>query len=151
MTYTYDGNPAGSSLDAVRYLTGDTDDCDQQLQDEEIDYQLSVDGSVTQAAASCCRVLAARYARKATSKKVGDLALEWSDRSKTYLALAVELETRGAAIIVGGMAGGISRDAKAAAAADTDRTLPTFYRGMHDTPLAVGRDVAGLSGWGDST
>jgi hypothetical protein len=148
MTWSYDGDPAGSTLDAVRYLIQDTDEDDQQLQDEEIDYQLSVDGAALTAAVSCCRVLSARYAGKATSKQVGDLKLEHGDRSKRYLDLARELETRGTATVVSGMAGGISVAAKNTAADDTDRTRPAFYRGLTDHPSAPGRDIAGL--WGET-
>ena len=38
MSFTYSGNPETSTLDAVRFMIGDTNPCDPLLQDEEINY-----------------------------------------------------------------------------------------------------------------
>lgn len=68
MTWTYTGNPAASSKDAIRYLIGDTDTTFQLMSDEEIAY---VSGIATpiydddmMAASICCDVIANALARE---------------------------------------------------------------------------------------
>lgn len=42
MSFTYSGNPETSTLDAVRFMIGDTNPCDPLLQDEEINYLIEI-------------------------------------------------------------------------------------------------------------
>ena len=89
MAWTYSGNPASSLKDSVRFLVGDTDTTDQIVTDEEIAWALGVvDDSIYQAAHDLCVSLAAKFARMATSKSVGDLSLSYSDRSSAFHSLA---------------------------------------------------------------
>lgn len=41
MTWSYSGNPAASDLDRYRFLTGDTNELEPFLTDEEIEYLIS--------------------------------------------------------------------------------------------------------------
>ena len=89
MAWTYSGDPGTSTKDSVRFLIGDTDSNDQVVTDEEINWALTVvDGSIYQAAHDLCVSLAAKFARLATSKSVGDLSLSYSDRSSAFYSLA---------------------------------------------------------------
>lgn len=88
MTWTYTGDPNVSQRDSIRFLIGDTDTTDQLVNDEEIAWVLTDTDSIYQAAHDLCTVIAAKFARLATSKSVGDLSLSYSDRSETYHRLA---------------------------------------------------------------
>jgi hypothetical protein len=89
VTWTYTGDPNVSDRDKVRFLIGDTDTTDQLLSDEEIAWALdNTDDSIYQAAHDLCVSLAAKFARLATSKSVGDLSLSYSDRSMAFYSLA---------------------------------------------------------------
>jgi hypothetical protein len=89
MAWTYTGDPASSDRDAVRFLIGDTDQAEKLVSDEEVDWALQVtNNAIYQAAHDLCVTLAAKYARLATSKSVGDLSLSYSDRSAAFYSLA---------------------------------------------------------------
>ena len=101
MAFTYSGNPASSDRDAVRFLISDTDAADVLLQDAELDWVISIAGSVYQAAHDAAYAIASQFARLAdsTSKSVGDVSLSesYSARSQRYFDLAekfVELAER---------------------------------------------------------
>lgn len=97
MAWSYSGDPATSSKDAVRFLIFDTDTNDQLLQDAEINWCISQAGdSVYQAAHDAAYAIASKFSRMATSKTVGDLSLSYSDRAKAYFELANELLELGA-------------------------------------------------------
>jgi hypothetical protein len=88
LTWSYTGNPASSSKDAVRFLIGDTDTSDQLLSNEEIDYTITQSGSIYQAAHDSAYAIASTFARMASSKSVGDLSLSYNDRATTYYQVA---------------------------------------------------------------
>lgn len=88
MTWTYTGDPSVSDRDRIRFLIGDTDTNDQLVSDEEIAWSLTQGGSIYQTAHDLCTVIAAKFARLATSKSVGDLSLSYADRAETYHRLA---------------------------------------------------------------
>lgn len=97
MAWSYSGDPATSSKDAVRFLIFDTDTNDQLLQDAEINWCITQAGdSVYQAAHDAAYAIASKFSRMATSKTVGDLSLSYSDRAKAYFELANELLELGA-------------------------------------------------------
>lgn len=76
MTWTYSGNPGASTLDEVRFLIQDTNEDDQQLQDEELNYLIAVHGDPYSAAVAAVSALIARLASfQSETKKVGDLSL----------------------------------------------------------------------------
>jgi hypothetical protein len=91
MTWAYSDDPSSSDKDAVRFMVGDTNQADQQVTDEEINFFLETKGlSVGWAAVAIARHLAAKYAR-AVDKAVGTLRLSYSQRRNAYRALAADL------------------------------------------------------------
>jgi len=77
MTWTYSGNPGASVLDEVRFLIQDTDNTDQLLSNEELNYLIDAyEDSAYSAAVSAVVSLIGQAARATEeSKKVGDLSL----------------------------------------------------------------------------
>lgn len=132
MTWTYSGDPATNTRDAVRWLVGDTDTTDQLVSDEEITYALAQHGSTDVAAAIVCEAIAARFARQA-DKTVGDLRITLSQKAAAYQARAAELRKQGLLYAVP-TAGGISIAGKEQLESDADRPAPFFRRGLHDNP-----------------
>jgi hypothetical protein len=129
MSWTYNSTLA-TDLDRVRFLVGDTDTDDKQLQDGEINYVVGFFGSVYGAAAAICEALAAKYARKC-DKSVGDLSLSMSQKSTAYRAMAASLRSQGS-VLCTPTAGGISIASKDSESADTDRMTPVFARGQFE-------------------
>jgi len=93
MAWTYSGNPASSSLDAVRFEIGDTDQSDQLLQNEEIEYCLDQESNFFGAAARSCEVIARKFARLADSA-MGKTKIQASQKSQAYAKMAVALRRR---------------------------------------------------------
>lgn len=135
MVWTYTGDPRSSEKDEVRFLVGDTDFDDGQVQDEEVLYALQVEGSTLRAAVRVARAIAAHYAR-AVEKQVGDLKIKASEKYKNYLDIMKALEEEAAGSIPGAspFAGGISKTQKDTQENDSDRVEPAFSRGMMDNP-----------------
>ncbi len=127
MAWTYSGDPSASGRDAIRFLIGDTDPTDPQLQDAEIDWMLAEHTSSYLAAAHCCQALAAKYARLA-DKSVGDLSISFSQRQEAYTKMFNRLERLAAVHGTGApvYAGGISESDKEIDETDTDRVQPAF-------------------------
>lgn len=131
MTWTYDSTDLSTDLAKVRLLIGDTDTSHQQLSDEEINVVLALEENIYIAAASCARVLAAKYTRMA-DKWVGDLKVLYSQRSRQYERLAESLAKRKGRTHQVPTAGGISVSAKESAEANTDRPTSYFRVGNMD-------------------
>lgn len=138
VTWSYlSSGPGSSDRSWVRLRIGDNSSDDQLLQNEEIDLLLESEGSKYAAAAEAARTIAAHYARR-VDRTIGRLRISMQQASERYFTLADKLDDEaasGAAGSVGmsGMyAGGISIADKEAEEADTDRTLPDFYRGQFD-------------------
>ena len=76
MTWTYSGNPGASTLDEVRFLIQDTNEDDELLSNEEINYLITSYGDPYSAAVAAVSSLIGRLASLSSeSKKVGDLSL----------------------------------------------------------------------------
>lgn len=144
MTWTYSvSDILTSGKDQVRRLIGDVIATDQQIADEEIAFSLTQRSSIYGAAADACRYIAAQYSRKADvvvqSPGGGALKTNYSQQSKSYLAMAAQFEN--ASIGRGGAlpyAGGISVTDKQNAEADTDRVAPQYNIGLDDNWLPEG-------------
>lgn len=141
----------------VRRLVGDVLAGDQQMQDEEINWQITQYSTVYGAAGACCRMLAAQLARKVDTVQ-GELRTMYSAQTKRYLALAEDLEMRGLRGVVP-YAGGISVTDKVNVAQDPDRAPPEFNKHQFDDLLPVGPvgeqtptpgspDLSSSDGWG---
>lgn len=134
MTFSYTAGGA-TSLDRVRMLIGDTDGDateQQRLEDEEINDLLTLFGSYRAAAAGAADALAAKYARQATEKSVGQASLVWK-RFEQLRQLAKDLRSSVAYTAVP-FAGGLSHDIRDTNLQDTDLVQPSFRKGMLDNP-----------------
>lgn len=139
MTWTYSGDPASSSRDAVRFTIGDTNVNDQQLQDEEIDYNLTLDTPESVLRASIRSVIAiiALVARQ-VSQGAGRLSKSFSDRLGHYKDLLATLQdefsTTGGGL-VSFYAGGLSESEEDSDKDDDDLRQNQFEVGQDDNPL----------------
>lgn len=147
MTFTYGLSPGTSTAaerrDAVRYLVGDTDSNDPQVEDEEITFALSeADDGIYLAAAITARAIAGKYARRVDTDFEG-VSTAYSDRQKHYQALAVKLEkealTKGASLGSPGV-GGISESTMDSVEDNEDRVEPAFRRRQHRNPPDIDSD-----------
>lgn len=132
MAWTY--TPENSdTLSRVRFLIGDTDSTDQQLQDEEIQMLLGLGGGVQVTAQKAALALAAKYARL-TDKWVGDLKILASQRARRYQELATTLKTEAAASSLYAVptAGGIYVADKETQEQNDALVHGSFKRDMHD-------------------
>lgn len=132
MSWTYNASLLNtSSLMQVRLLVGDTNTADQQLQDEEINYFVTQEGSAQAGAVSAARALYAKYSRKAT-KQVGDLKIDAEKIAQHYLDLLTELQSKSTSVNAIPTAGGIYTSERDANQADESLLHTSIRRGMHD-------------------
>ena len=124
---------ASSDKDAVRFLIGDTDSCDQQLQDNEIEYALTQGGNVNAAALICCESLIAKYTRM-VDETVGAVSFRLSTRAEQYKQLADTLRRKQSIRSGLAYAGGISKSDKSEDESNTDLVRPDFIRDLHSDP-----------------
>lgn len=136
MSWTYGANPGTTTdatrRDAVRYLTGDTDTSDQQLQDAEIAFCLSqASNDIYLASSIAATSIAAKYGRLVDAA-IDDLSVRtaYSQRQKSYTELARKLErqsTRFGKKALGiPYAGGISVSEVSSVRSDSDRVDSMF-------------------------
>lgn len=148
MTFTYNAAAlAFSPRNRVRLLIGDTNTLDQQLQDEEIDFVLSVQTVLTYAAASSADLIAAKYARKVNTEN-SELRISAAAQHKHYLDLANRLRRDGPGLIPGGdgsgsqqaglYVGGAIRSQRDALAENDAYVDPVFALGQDDYPGSTG-------------
>lgn len=132
--WTYSGDPTASPKDEVRFLIGDTNSKDQELQDAEINYCITtVYGSLENAppqgnylpAAYAADNLAAQYSRLA-DKTVGDLSITYSGRFTQFQAIAARLHARATNSLIPMYAGGQSHAEKRATYANRDLISPAI-------------------------
>lgn len=133
---SYSGDPSLSDKDAVRFLLGDTDSAVFVLTDPAILYLLTVYGNPFLAGAAAARSLAATYAKR-VSKRVGPLAISYSDLSRNYFDLADRLQSQGEQIGATIYAGGTSISDMTAVSANKDRVPQPFARGQFNIPNAA--------------
>lgn len=115
MAWTYSPEELGLETpeerkNSVRFLVGDTDTTDQQIQDEEILFALDrTNGNIYAAAAFSAEGIAAKFARLVTSEVDRTLRVRYSDMQAQYRALAKDLREQ--SMRLGGLgvgAGGIN-------------------------------------------
>jgi hypothetical protein len=139
MAFTYSGDPASSSRDAVRFLLNDTSTASAELNDAEVEWLVAEQPNVYRAAAQGARQLATQAANGVASKTVGSLTLTYSERATKWLDIADSLDDKakkGLGSAIAAYSGGISKMDKEAIASDTDFDEPWFYRDMWDNPGA---------------
>lgn len=92
MTWSYSGDPASSSRDEVRFLTGDTDSTEPKLSDEEIYYLLTLWGDEdTYLVAAAAAEQMAASAASFLSYTADGVSLTLSDLQSKYLTMAQAL------------------------------------------------------------
>ena len=141
MTFTYDVDDLGTTTasgrrNAVRFLVGDTDSTDVQVQDDEITFALAQSSdNVYEAGAYCCRAIAAKYSRRDDTELDGALSASYSDLHAHYMALAENLEAESKKQSgLGVKAGGLSKADISVVRQDTDRVSPSFRRDRFRNP-----------------
>lgn len=132
--WTYSGNPSASAKDSVRFLCGDTDNRDQMLSDEEIEFLVARHSSVDHAAAWACRQMASSPCL--VDKSVDGLRISASQRAKALVALATRLENSPTGTGWGVFGGGTLISDRRDRAAEDDYPLPAFRIGDGDNPAA---------------
>lgn len=135
MTFTYNAASITTDLAKVRLMIGDKDSADPLLQDEEINYFLSLNADPTRAAALAARAIAGNFSKLA-DKSVESVSVKYSQKAEGYFKLANHLESQSA--LTGRMAGpsatGIRISQIDAANAQSDRPAPDVQKGMFKNP-----------------
>ncbi len=136
MAWSYDERNLNTTdalgrLNATRFLIGDTNESDQQVQDEEVAFALSqANDNTYRAGAFLCRNIAAKYSRNVDLQISGTLQESASQLQAHYLELAETLEYQakkfGASL--GVKAGGISKSKIEEVRELTDRVKPEFSK-----------------------
>jgi hypothetical protein len=142
MGWSYSNSPQKSDRDAVRLLVGDTDSADKLLSNEEIEYFLAQEGSVSRAARLAVTTLIAKFSRLA-DESVGQVKVNFSKRVENLMSLSKELEKRAAVVGVEWIAGGITHTDKAKSADDPDIVQPFFDRELHNKRSPTGGESGG--------
>jgi hypothetical protein len=135
MTFTYNGDPANSDLDLIRFLLWDTDASDVLMSDEEYNYMLATWGNVYEAGRACAERIAAKFTRQADhiSRTVGDLTISKSYTAKAdeYTKLSDELAEQRARLFPATPV--VNANSLLATANRTSQTPQSdFYTGMND-------------------
>jgi len=123
--------------DQVRLMIGDVVSTDPQMQDEEIQFFLTLRSSIYGAAAECCYALADKFSRS-VDKAAGQSKAAFSQMAKAYAARAASLNTR-AAMMGTGMPyfGAISLADMVNQLENPDRSPPQMTVGITDNFLPV--------------
>jgi len=137
MTVSYT-DPSNSNSDAVRWLVGDTNIADAELQDEEIAFALNQSANdVYSAAAICARALAGKYANYVDTK-FEDVSSDYSQLSEGYYKLAVRLDAQSKKHGTKGLgvpaAGGLTYSDIESNDLNNDRVQPKFKQDQFANP-----------------
>lgn len=111
--------------DKVRLTIGDTDGDSPALQDEEIEYFLSIYTSVKSSALACVETLIGRYAG-GFDRSLGPLSLSLSQRYEHWKQVRMLLKETSSLENAYVFAGGISASDKLTRHLDEDRVHPGF-------------------------
>jgi hypothetical protein len=130
--FTYTGNPSESNIDAVRLEIGDVSPNQFELGDEEIQYALTKEGTVSKAAARCCEMLAAKYSKK-DSMRAGSVQADKQNISLKYRSMAKIFRARGTRATSFVMPAASLSD-KSDNELAVDQPQPSFKRGIHSNP-----------------
>jgi hypothetical protein len=109
-------------------LIGDTIESDPLLQDEEINFSLTVESSLNGAAALCCEAIAKKFAREA-DRGLGPMRIAASQKSTKYDAMAKDLRKKAAGYGTP-YSGNMSVSDRDTDKSDTTLNQPAFTRDM---------------------
>lgn len=136
MAWSYDErnlnttDPLGR-LNAVRFLIGDTNEIDPQVQDEEVAFALGqANNNTYYAGAFLCRTIAAKYSRNVDVDISGAISEKSSQLQSHYLELAeaLEYQAQKTGAQIGVVAGGIRKSRVDVVRSNTDRVKPAFSK-----------------------
>jgi hypothetical protein len=141
VAWTYSGNPASSTNDAVRFELGDTESEAPMLEDAEVEYAISWEAKgsppnqpeILAAAAHCMEALHRRFARRADTV-TGSLRIAAAKRATTYKEAAEQLRRRAQGFHAP-FAGGQSEAEKEKRAEEEDLPQPLFRREEFKIPF----------------
>ena len=156
-TWTYSGNPATNSRDAVRFLIRDTVETAPLFSDQEIAWLLSQNGGhIYRAAAIAAEQLVSLFISSATTSSstsigsiktmtVGALSITYTvassvEQASEYRRIAADLRrlaSIGYGAAIAPYAGGISIADQQSNEADADWKKPAFAIAMMDNPSAT--------------
>ncbi len=144
--FTYNGDPASSPVNEVRFLIGDTIRSRPMFGDTEIAYQLTKTPNAKLAGAELLEIKSRQFARLA-DEKVGDVSKAFSKVATQMKECAKQLRAD-AVRLVGAFFGGLTKSGKQSLALDPDAVQPAFPLGITDDPTAVqlNKDYASLLG-----
>lgn len=136
MAWSYDERNLNTTdalgrLNATRFLIGDTNEDDQQVQDEEVAFALAQANNNTYfAGAFLCRTIAAKYSRNVDVEIDGALKESSSQLQSHYLELAEALEYQAQKTggLLGIKAGGITKSKVDGVRQNTNRVTPSFNK-----------------------
>lgn len=126
MSWTYSGDPATSDLDWVRSRIGDTNQQSQLITNEIILETLATEPNTYAAAATCCELIAAMFARE-VDRNMGKTSVRSSQKAEAYTKLASIYRKRAAKYQLP-YAGGIS----STEVSDSSVKPMAFSKGMMD-------------------
>lgn len=130
MSWSYSGNPGSSPKDTVRFLIGDTDRCDELLQDGEITYVLGLyNNAPMNAAIRCVETIMSKFSRLA-DESVGQVRISYSQKAKSYREMRRDLVNRLSTEDMTPYAGGVSVSDEQSVSLNTDRVRPDFTKHM---------------------
>ncbi len=138
MPWSYDPSQlATSALYQVRAEVQDTDPRDQQLQDEEIMYAISVERNLWSAAARCAEMIGRRLIRRADVRLGRSMQIAYTRAAQQYLDMAKALRCK-ALGTTPPFVGGMSVTDKNAYNQDTDLLAPLFTKTQMQNPWVGG-------------
>lgn len=121
----------------IRNELQDTDPRDQQLQDEEIAYAITVERNFWAAAARCAELISRRIIRKADVKLGRTMQIQYVKMAEQYMNMAKALRVKAMGTVVP-YVGGMSVTQKEALTANTDLVAPLFSKTMMENPWVGG-------------
>ena len=92
MAFTYSGNPAGSDLDYLRFMLGDTHESGAIFQDAELAYIIASNLSTAQRLAQAFRAAATTLGARLIKRSLGPQSEDATKRHDYYVAQAERYE-----------------------------------------------------------
>lgn len=132
-SWTYTGNPAISTKDAVRFYLGDTDSANPQIMDEEIAWAILERGNTWGATAMCAMALAAKYSRL-TSLSADGVSQGLNQKAAAYRLIAAEYQRKEVIYRAVPTLGGVSISDMRTVLSNLDRVPDIFRIAINDNP-----------------
>lgn len=138
MAWSYDPKDLETNeVYQVRAELQDTDPQDQQLQDEEISYAISVERNMWAASARCAEMIGRRLLRKADVRLGRAMMVTYSKAAQQWFNMARILRAKAMGTVVP-WAGGMNINDQLNYAEDTSLIQPVFTMTMMENPRVGG-------------